>query len=172
MRNTKLIRNLENQINELEIRKAELDAKKAELEVKLNEAETLIYSDMADFRNNFIRDFVEKNSEDLTDFDDYTCLETTDYLDDDNLLYVIGYYKNVEEVTSEELNFIAWQANIVDDPDDLVIVEQPEYDWLEFYENIIIGDKEYHQTKIRFVTNQSYRIVEEEECEECEECED
>ena len=68
MRNTKLIRNLENQINELEIRKAELDAKKAELEVKLNEAETLIYSDMADFRNNFIRDFVEKNSEDLTDF--------------------------------------------------------------------------------------------------------
>ena len=123
---------------------------------------------MAYFRNNFIRDFVEKNSEDLTDFDDYTCLETTDYLDGDNVLYVIGYYKNVEEVTSEELNFIAWQANIVDDPDDLVIVEQPEYDWLEFYENIIIDDKEYHQTKIRFVTNQSYRIVEEEECEECE----
>ena len=161
MRDTKLIKNLENQINELEI-------KKAELEEQIHEADKFVYNDMADFRNNFIRDFVEKNSEDLTDFDDYTCLETTDYLDDDNLLYVIGYYKNVEEVTSEELNFIAWQANIVDDPDDLVIVEQPEYDWLEFYENIIIGDKEYHQTKIRFVTNQSYRIVEEEECEECE----
>ena len=130
MRNTKLIRNLENQINELEIRKAEL-------EEQIHEADKFIYSDMADFRNNFIRDFVEKNSEDLTDFDDYTCLETPDYLDDDNVLYVIGYYKNVEEVTSEELNFIAWQANIVDAPDDLVIVEQPEYDWLEFYENII-----------------------------------
>ena len=161
MRNTKLIRKLEKQINELEIRKAEL-------EEQIHEADKFVYNDMADFRNNFIRDFVEKNSEDLTDFDDYTCLETTDYLDGDNVLYVIGYYKNVEEVTSEELNFIAWQANIVDDPDDLVIVEQPEYDWLEFYENIIIGDNEYHQTKIRFVTNQSYRIVEEEECEECE----
>ena len=161
MRDTQLIKNLENQINELEIRKAELEA-------KLNEAETLVYSDMADFRNNFIRDFVGKNSEDLTDFDDYTCLESTDYLDDDNVLYVIGYYKNVEEVTREELNFIAWDSTIVDDPDDLVIVEQPEYDWLEFYENIIIGDKEYHQTKIRFVTNRSYKIVEE----ECEDCED
>ena len=165
MRNTKLIRNLEKQINELEIRKAEL-------EEQIHEADKFVYSDMADFRNNFIRDFVEKNSEDLTDFDDYTCLDTADYLDSDHVLYVMGYYKNIEEVTNEELNFIAWQANIVDDPDDLVIVEQPEYDWLEFYENIIIGDKEYHQTKIRFVTNQSYRIVEEEECEECEECED
>ena len=161
MRNTQLIRNLEKQINELEIRKAEL-------EEQLHEADKFVYSDMADFRNNFIRDFVEKNSEDLTDFDDYTCLDTADYLDSDHVLYVMGYYKNIEEVTNEELNFIAWQANIVDDPDDLVIVEQPEYDWLEFYENIIIGDKEYHQTKIRFVTNQSYRIVEEEECEECE----
>ena len=161
MRNTKLIRNLEKQINELEIRKAEL-------EEQIHEADKFVYSDMADFRNNFIRDFVEKNSEDLTDFDDYTCLDTADYLDSDHVLYVMGYYKNIEEVTNEELNFIAWQANIVDDPDDLVIVEQPEYDWLEFYENIIIGDKEYHQTKIRFVTNQSYRIVEEEECEECE----
>ena len=167
MRNTQIIRNLEKQINELEIRKAELDAKKAELEVKLNEAETLIYSDMADFRNNFIRDFVEKNSEDLTDFDDYTCLESTEYLDD-GVLYVIGYYKNIEEVTHEELNFIAWNATIVDDPDDIVIVEQPSYDWLEFHENIIIGGKEYNQTEIRFVTNRSYRIVEEEECEECE----
>ena len=147
MRNTKLIKNLENQINELEIRKAKL-------EEQIHEADKFVYSDMADFRNNFIRDFVEKNSEDLTDFDDYTCLESPDYLDSDNVLYVIGYYKNIEEVTHEELNFIAWQANIVDDPDDLVIVEQPEYDWLEFYENIIIGDKEYHQIK------------------ECEECED
>ena len=161
MRNTQLIRNLEKQINELEIRKAEL-------EEQIHEADKFIYSDMADFRNNFIRDFVEKNSEDLTNFDDYTCLDTADYLDSDHVLYVMGYYKNIEEVTNEELNFIAWQANIVDDPDDLVIVEQPEYDWLEFYENIIIGDKEYHQTKIRFVTNQTYRIVEEEECEECE----
>ena len=115
MRNTKLIRKLEKQINELEIRKAEL-------EEQIHEADKFVYNDMADFRNNFIRDFVEKNSEDLTDFDDYTCLETTDYLDGDNVLYVIGYYKNVEEVTSEELNFIAWQANIVDDPDDLVTV--------------------------------------------------
>ena len=165
MRNTQLIRKLENQIKALEI-------KKAELEEQIHEADKFVYSDMADFRNNFIRDFVEKNSEDLTDFDDYTCLDTADYLDDDNVLYVMGYYNDVEEVTHEELNFIAWNANIVDDPDDLVIIEQPEYDWLEFYENIIIGDKEYHQTKIRFVTNQSYRIVEEEECEECEECED
>ena len=168
MRNTQLIRNLEKQINELEIRKAELDTRKAELESKLNEAETLIYSDMADFRNNFIIDFVEKNSEDLTDFDDYTCLESTEYLDSDNVLYVIGYYKNVEEVTREELNFIAWDSTIVDDPDDIVIVEQPSYDWLEFYENIIIGDNKHYDTKIRFVTNRSYRIVEE----ECEECED
>lgn len=168
MRNTQLIRNLENQINELEIRKAELDARKAELEVKLNEAETLIYSDLADFRNNFIRDFVEKNSDDLTDFDDYTCLETTDYLDSDNLLYVIGYYNDVEEITREELNNIAYGLNVVDYVDNIVIVEQPSYDWLEFYENIIIGDKEYHQTKIRFVTNRSYKIVEEEECEDCE----
>ena len=165
MRNTKLIKKLEDQIKVLEI-------KKAELEEQIHEADKFVYSDMADFRNNFIRDFVEKNSEDLTDFDDYTCLDTADYLDDDNVLYVMGYYNDVEEVTHEELNFIAWNANIVDDPDDLVIIEQPEYDWLEFYENIIIGDKEYHQTKIRFVTNQSYRIVEEEECEECEECED
>ena len=165
MRNTQIIRNLEKQINELEIRKAELDAKKAELEVKLNEAETLIYSDMADFRNNFIIDFVDKHSEDLTDFDDYTCLESTDYLDSDNVLYVIGYYKNVEEITREELTSISWDCNVVDCPDDTVIVEQPSYDWLEFYENIIIDDKEYHQTKIRFVTNRSYRIVEE-ECED------
>ena len=168
MRNTKLIRNLENQINELEIRKAELDAKKAELEVKLNEAETLIYSDMADFRNNFIRDFVEKNSEDLTDFDDYTYLDTTDYLDDDNVLYVIGYYSDVEEITREELTSISWDCNVVDCPDGTVIVEQPSYDWLEFYENIIIGDNKHYDTKIRFVTNRSYRIVEEEECEDCE----
>ena len=168
MRNTQIIRNLEKQINELEIRKAELDAKKAELEVKLNEAETLIYSDMADFRNNFIIDFVDKHSEDLTDFDDYTCLESTDYLDSDNVLYVIGYYKNVEEITREELTSISWDCNVVDCPDGTVIVEQPSYDWLEFYENIIIGDNEYHQIKIRFVTNQPYRIVEE----ECEECED
>ena len=159
MRNTKLIRNLEKQIKALEI-------KKAELEEQIHEADKFVYSDMADFRNNFIRDFVEKNSEDLTDFDDYTCLESTDYLDSDDVLYVIGYYKNVEEVTHEELNFIAWQANIVDNPDDLVIVEQPEYDWLEFYENIIIGDNKYYDTKIRFVTNRSYKIVEEEECED------
>ena len=160
MRNTKLIKNLEEQIRALEI-------KKAELKEQIHEADKFVYSDMADFRNNFIRDFVEKNSEDLTDFDDYTCLESTDYLDD-GVLYVIGYYKDVEEVTHEELNFIAWNATIVDDPDDIVIIEQPEYDWLEFYENIIIGDKEYHHAKIRFVTNRSYRIVEE----ECDDCED
>ena len=161
MRNTKLIRNLENQINELEIRKAEL-------EEQIHEADKFVYSDMADFRNNFIRDFVEKNSEDLTDFDDYTCLDTTDYLDDDNLLYVMGYYNDVEEITREELSSTACGCNVVDYVDDIVIVEQPSYDWLEFYENIIIGDKEYHHTKIRFVTNRSYRIVEE----ECEDCED
>ena len=160
MRNTKLIRNLENQIKALEI-------KKAELEVKLNEAETLIYNDMADFRNHFITDFVIKHSDDLIDFDLHMYLEPTDCLDD-GVLYVSGYYKNIEEVTHEELNFIAWQANIVDDPDDLVIIEQPEYDWLEFYENIIIGDNKHYDTKIRFVTNRSYKIVEE----ECEECED
>ena len=158
MRNTKLIRNLEKQINELEIRKAEL-------EEQLHEADKFIYSDMADFRNNFIRDFVEKNSEDLTDFDDYTCLESTDYLDD-GVLYVIGYYSDVEEVTHEELNFIAWNATIVDDPDDIVIIEQPSYDWLEFHENIIIGDTKHYNTEIRFVTNRSYRIVEEEESED------
>ena len=168
MRNTQLIRNLEKQINELEIRKAELDAKKAELEVKLNEAETLIYSDMADFRNNFIRDFVEKNSEDLTDFDDYTCLDTADYLDSDHVLYVMGYYNDVEEITREELSSTACGCNVVDYIDNIVIVEQPSYDWLKFRENIIIGDTKYYGTKIRFVTNRSYKIVEEEECEECE----
>ena len=123
---------------------------------------------MADFRNNFIIDFVDKHSEDLTDFDDYTCLESTDYLDSDGLLYVIGYYKNVEEVTREELTSISWDCNVVDCPDGTVIVEQPEYDWLEFNENIIIGDTKHYGTEIRFVTNQPYRIVEE----ECEECED
>ena len=158
MRNTKLIRKLEDQIRALEI-------KKAELEVKLNEAETLIYNDMADFRNHFITDFVIKHSDDLIDFDLHMYLEPTDCLDD-GVLYVSGYYKNIEEVTHEELNFIAWQANIVDDPDDLVIIEQPEYDWLEFYENIIIGDNKHYDTKIRFVTNRTYRIVEEEECED------
>ena len=159
MRNTQLIRNLEKQINELEIRKAEL-------EEQLYEAEKLVYSDMADFRNNFITDFFYKHADDLTDFDDYICLESTDYLDSDHVLYVIGYYSDVEEVTHEELNFIAWQANIVDDPDDLVIVEQPEYDWLKFEENIIIGDTYYCHTEIRFVTNKSYKIVEEEEGED------
>ena len=158
MRNTKLIRKLEDQIRALEI-------KKAELEVKLNEAETLIYNDMADFRYHFITDFVIKYSVELIDFDLHMYLEPTDCLDD-GVLYVSGYYKNIEEVTHEELNFIAWQANIVDDPDDLVIIEQPEYDWLEFYENIIIGDNKYYDTKIRFVTNRTYRIVEEEECED------
>ena len=158
MRNTQLIRKLEEQINALEI-------KKAELEEQLHEADKFVYSDMADFRNNFIIDFVNKHSEDLTDFDDYTCLDTTDYLDSDGVLYVMGYYNDVEEVTSEELNFIAWNATIVDDPDDLVIVEQPSYDWLEFHENIIIGDTKHYDTEIRFVTNRSYRIVEE-ECED------
>ena len=168
MRNTKLIRNLEKQIKALEIKKAELDTRKADLEEQIHEADKFVYSDMADFRNYFITDFVVKHSDDLIDFDLNMYLESTDYLDDDNVLYVIGYYNGVEEVTREELNFIAWQANIVDDPDDLVIVEQPEYDWLEFYENIIIGDNKHYDTKIRFVTNRSYRIVEE----ECEECED
>ena len=161
MRNTKLIRNLEKQIKALEI-------KKAELEEQIHEADKFVYSDMADFRNNFITDFVIKHSDDLTDFDLNMYLESTDYLDDDNVLYVAGYYKDVEEVTNEELNFIAWNATIVDDPDDIVIIKQPEYDWLEFYENIIIGDNKHYDTKIRFVTNRSYRIVEEEECEECE----
>ena len=160
MRNTQLIRNLEKQINELEIRKAEL-------EEQLHEADKFVYSDMADFRNNFIRDFVEKNSEDLTDFDDYTCLESTDYLDD-GVLYVIGYYTGVEEITREDLTSISWDCNVVDCPDGTVIVEQPSYDWLEFDENIIIGDTKHYDTKIRFVTNRSYKIVEE----ECEECED
>ena len=160
MRNTQIIRNLEKQINELEIRKAEL-------EVQLHEADKFVYSDMADFRNNFIRDFVEKNSDDLTDFDEYTCLESTDYLDD-GVVYVIGYYKNVEEITREELTSISWDCNVVDCPDGTVIVEQPSYDWLEFDENIIIGDTKYYGTEIRFVTNRSYKIVEE----ECEECED
>ena len=149
MRNTKLIRNLEKQINELEIRKAEL-------EEQLHEADKFIYSDMADFRNNFITDFIYKNADDLTDFDDI-CLDTTDYLDSDDVLYVMGYYSDVEEVTSEELNFIAWNATIVDDPDDIVIIEQPSYDWLEFHENIIIGDNKHYDTEIRFVTNRSYR---------------
>ena len=161
MRNTQLIRNLENQINELEI-------KKAELEEQIHEADKFVYSDMADFRNYFITDFVIKHSDDLIDFDLNMYLESTDYLDDDNVLYVIGYYSGVEEITREELTSIAWDCRVVDCPDGTVIVEQPSYDWLEFNENIIIGDKEYHQTKIRFVTNQSYRIVEEEECEECE----
>ena len=161
MRNTKLIRKLEEQIKALEI-------KKAELEEQIHEADKFVYSDMADFRNNFIIDFVDKHSEDLTDFDDYTCLESTDYLDSDGLLYVIGYYKNVEEVTREELTSISWDCNVVDCPDGTVIVEQPSYDWLEFNENIIIGDTKHYGTEIRFVTNQPYRIVEE----ECEECED
>ena len=160
MRNTQLIRNLEKQINELEIRKAEL-------EEQIHEADKFVYNDMADFRNNFIIDFVDKHSEDLTDFDDYTCLESTDYLDD-GVLYVIGYYKNVEEITREELTSISWDCNVVDCPDGTVIVEQPSYDWLEFDENIIIGDTKHYGTEIRFVTNRSYRIVEE----ECEECED
>ena len=160
MRNTQLIRNLEKQINELEIRKAEL-------EEQIHEADKFVYDDMADFRNNFIIDFVDKHSEDLTDFDDYTCLESTDYLDD-GVLYVIGYYKNVEEITREELTSISWDCNVVDCPDGTVIVEQPSYDWLEFDENIIIGDTKHYGTEIRFVTNRSYRIVEE----ECEECED
>ena len=161
MRNTKLIRKLEDQIRALEI-------KKAELEVKLNEAETLIYNDMADFRNHFITDFVIKHSDDLIDFDLNMYLESTDYLDDDNVLYVIGYYSGVEEITREELTSISWDCNVVDCPDGTVIVEQPSYDWLEFYENIIIGDNKHYDTKIRFVTNRSYKIVEE----ECEECED
>ena len=168
MRNTKLIRKLEEQIKALEIRKAELDAKKAELEEQIHEADKFVYSDMADFRNNFITDFVIKHSDDLIDFDLNMYLESTDYLDDDNVLYVIGYYSGVEEITREELTSISWDCNVVDCPDGTVIVEQPSYDWLEFYENIIIGDNEYHQIKIRFVTNQPYRIVEE----ECEECED
>lgn len=159
MRNTKLIKKLEEQIRALEI-------KKAKLEEQIHEADKFVYSDMADFRNYFITDFVIKHSDDLIDFDLNMYLESTDCLDDDNVLYVIGYYSGVEEVTREELNFIAWQANIVDDPDDLVIVEQPEYDWLEFYENIIIGDNKYYDTKIRFVTNRTYKIVEEEECED------
>ena len=161
MRNTQLIRNLEKQINELEIRKAEL-------EEQIHEADKFVYIDMADFRNNFITDFVIKHSDDLTDFDLNMYLESTDYLDDDNVLYVIGYYTGVEEITREELTSISWDCNVVDCPDGTVIVEQPSYDWLEFHENIIIGDTKHYDTEIRFVTNRSYRIVEE----ECEECED
>ena len=160
MRNTKLIKKLEEQIRALEI-------KKAELEEQIHEADKFVYNDMADFRNYFITDFVIKHSDDLIDFDLNMYLESTDYLDDDNVLYVIGYYKNVEEITREELNFIAWDCRVVDCPDGTVIVEQPSYDWLEFNENIIIGDNKHYDTKIRFVTNRSYRIVEEEE-----ECED
>ena len=160
MRNTKLISKLEEQIRALEI-------KKAELEEQIHEADIFVYSDMADFRNYFITDFVIKHSDDLIDFDLNMYLESTDYLDD-NVLYVIGYYSGVEEITREELSSIAWDCNVVDCPDGTVIVEQPSYDWLEFYENIIIGDNKHYDTKIRFVTNRSYRIVEE----ECEECED
>ena len=160
MRNTKLIRNLEKQIKALEI-------KKAELEEQIHEADKFVYSDMADFRNYFITDFVIKHSDDLTDFDLNMYLESTDYLDD-GVLYVIGYYSGVEEITREELSSIAWDCRVVDCPDGTVIVEQPSYDWLEFNENIIIGDTKHYGTEIRFVTNRSYRIVEE----ECEECED
>ena len=160
MRNTKLIRNLEKQIKALEI-------KKAELEEQIHEADKFVYSDMADFRNYFITDFVIKHSDDLTDFDLNMYLESTDYLDD-GVLYVIGYYSGVEEITREELTSISWDCNVVDCPDGTVIVEQPSYDWLEFNENIIIGDTKHYGTEIRFVTNRSYRIVEE----ECEECED
>ena len=123
---------------------------------------------MADFRNNFITDFIYKNADDLTDFDAEMYLESTDYLDSDGLLYVIGYYSGVEEITREELTSISWDCNVVDCPDGTVIVEQPSYDWLEFNENIIIGDNKHYDTKIRFVTNRSYKIVEEEECEDCE----
>ena len=161
MRDTKLIRKLEEQIKALEI-------KKAELEEQIHEADKFVYSDMADFRNYFITDFVIKHSDDLIDFDLNMYLESTDYLDDDNVLDVIGYYNGVEEVTREELSSIAWDCNVVDCPDGTVIVEQPSYDWLEFYENIIISDNKHYDTKIRFVTNRSYKIVEE----ECEECED
>ena len=167
MRNTQLIRKLEKQISELEIRKAELDARKAELEEQIHEADKFVYIDMADFRNNFITDFVIKHSDDLTDFNDI-CLDTADYLDDDNMLYVAGYYPDIEVVTREELSSIAWDCRVLDCPDGTVIVEQPSYDWLEFHENIIIGDTKYYDTKIRFVTNRSYKIVEE----ECEDCED
>ena len=160
MRNTKLIKKLEGQIRALEI-------KKAELEEQIHEADKFVYSDMADFRNYFITDFVIKHSDDLTDFDLNMYLESTDYLDD-GVLYVIGYYSGVEEITREELTSISWDCNVVDCPDGTVIVEQPSYDWLEFNENIIIGDNKHYDTKIRFVTNRSYKIVEE----ECEDCED
>ena len=160
MRNTKLIKKLEGQIRALEI-------KKAELEEQIHEADKFVYSDMADFRNYFITDFVIKHSDDLTDFDLNMYLESTDYLDD-GVLYVIGYYSGVEEITREELTSISWDCNVVDCPDGTVIVEQPSYDWLEFNENIIIGDTKHYDTKIRFVTNRSYKIVEE----ECEDCED
>ena len=159
MRNTKLIRKLEEQIRSLEI-------KKAELEDQIHEADKFVYSDMADIRNYFITDFVIKHTDDLIDFDFHMYLESTDYLDDDKVLYVRGYYNDVEEITREELTSIAWDCNVVDCPNGTVIVEQPSYDWLEFYENIIIGDNKYYDTKIRFVTNRSYKIVEEEECED------
>lgn len=158
MRNTKLIRKLEDQIRGLEI-------KKAELEEQIHEADKFVYIDMADFRNYFITDFVIKHSDDLIDFDFNMYLESTDYLDSDGVLYVIGYYSDVEEITREELTSISWDCNVVDCPDGTVIVEQPSYDWLEFNENIIIGDTKYYDTKIRFVTNRQYRIVEE-ECED------
>ena len=160
MRNTQLIRKLEDQIKALEI-------KKAELEEQIHEADKFVYNDMADFRNYFITDFVIKHSDDLIDFDLNMYLESTDYLDD-GVLYVIGYYSDVEEITREELTSISWDCRVVDCPDGTVIVEQPSYDWLEFDENIIIGDTKHYGTEIRFVTNRSYRIIEE----ECEECED
>lgn len=161
MRNTQLIRKLEDQIKALEI-------KKAELEEQIHEADKFVYSDMAEFRNYFITDFVIKHSDDLIDFDLNMYLESTDYLDSDNVLYVIGYYSDVEEITREELSCIAYDCNVVNCPDGTVIVEQPSYDWLEFNENIIIDDNKHYDTKIRFVTNRSYKIVEE----ECEDCED
>ena len=158
MRDTKLIRKLEEQIRALEI-------KKADLEEQIREADKFVYIDMADFRNYFITDFVIKHSDDLIDFDLNMYLESTDYLDD-GVLYVIGYYSGVEEITREELTSISWDCRVVDCPDGTVIVEQPSYDWLEFNENIIIGDTKHYGTEIRFVTNRSYRIVEEEECED------
>ena len=158
MRNTKLIRKLEDQIKVLEI-------KKAELEEQIHEADKFVYTDMADFRNYFITDFVIKHSDDLIDFDLNMYLESTDYLDSDGVLYVIGYYSDVEKITREDLTSISWDCRVVDCPDGTVIVEQPSYDWLEFNENIIIGDNKHYDTKIRFVTNRSYKIVEE-ECED------
>ncbi len=158
MRNTKLIRKLEEQIRALEI-------KKAELEEQIHEADKFVYSDMAEFRNYFITDFVIKHSDDLIDFDLNMYLESTDYLDSDGVLYVIGYYSDVEEITREDLTSISWDCNVVDCPDGTVIVEQPSYDWLEFHENIIIGNNKHYDTEIKLVTNKQYRIVEE-ECED------